>query len=98
MILHDMERQGILHQLGAGIVLTGGGSQMRGLIKLTERVFRLPCMLGRPVGFSGLAAISERPEYATVAGLIRYAFINATREKQRAPSITRVFKKLFGNG
>jgi cell division protein FtsA len=98
LILHDVERQGILHQLGAGIVLTGGGAQMKGLIKLTERVFRLPCMVGRPLGFSGLAAVSERPEYSAAAGLIRYAFINASREARSASPITRAFKKLFGAG
>lgn len=98
LILHDIERQGILHQLGAGIVLTGGGSQTKGLIKLAERIFRLPCMVGRPLGFSGLAAVSERPEYSTAAGLIRYAFINATREARSSSPLTRVFKKLFGGG
>jgi cell division protein FtsA len=98
LILHDIERQGILHQLGAGIVLTGGGSQTRGLIKLAERIFRLPCMVGRPLGFSGLAAVSERPEYSTAAGLIRYAFINATREARSTSPLTRVLKKLFGAG
>lgn len=98
LILHDIERQGILHQLGAGIVLTGGGAQMKGLIKLTERTFNLPCIVGRPVGFSGLSAVAERPEYSSAAGLVRYAFINATREARSASTLTRVFKKLFGTG
>lgn len=98
LILHDIERQGILHQLGAGIVLTGGGAQMKGLVKLTERIFRLPCMIGRPLGFSGVAAVSERPEYSTVAGLVRYAFIDATRKARSASCFTRVIRKLFGTG
>lgn len=77
IILRDIERQGIQHQIGAGVVLTGGGAHMKGLIKLAERIFRAPCMVGRPIGFSGLTAVTERPEYATAAGLVRYAFKNA---------------------
>lgn len=77
LILHDIERQGIQHQIGAGVVLTGGGAHMKGLIKLTERMFRVPCMVGRPMGFSGPTAVTERPEYASAAGLIRYAFKDA---------------------
>jgi cell division ATPase FtsA len=50
---------------------------MKGLIKLAERMFRSPCMVGRPVGFSGPTAVTERPEYASAAGLIRYAFKDA---------------------
>lgn len=98
LVLRDIERQGIQHQLGAGIVITGGGAHMKGLVKLTERIFRAPCMVGRPVGFSGLASVSERPEYATAAGLIRYAFINAFREARGASTFTRVLKKFFGAG
>lgn len=78
LILKDIERRGISHQIGAGVVLTGGGSQMKGLIKLAERIFRTPCMVGRPIGFSGLAAATEKPECSTTAGLLRYAFKNAT--------------------
>ncbi|MEI6563934.1 MAG: cell division protein FtsA [bacterium] len=77
LILREIERKGIVHQIGAGVVLTGGGAQMKGLIKLAERVFRLPCMIGRPIGFSGLAAAVEKPECSTAAGLLRYAFKNA---------------------
>ena len=77
IILRDIERLGLHHQIGAGVVLTGGGAHMKGMIRLAERIFRAPCMVGRPMGFSGLTAVTERPEYATAAGLIRYGFKNA---------------------
>lgn len=98
LVLENIERQGILHQLGAGIVLTGGGAHMRGLVKLAERMFRAPCMVGRPAGFSGLAAVSDLPEYATAAGLVRYAFMNASRGGHGASPFTRILRKLFGAG
>ncbi len=95
LILRDIERKGIVHQMSAGVVLTGGGAHMKGLIKLAERIFRAPCMLGRPVGFSGLAAATEKPECATPAGLLRYAFKNATGG-QRPSFFTKLFKPFRG--
>lgn len=95
LILREIERKGISHQIGAGVILTGGGSQMKGLIKLAERVFRLPCMVGRPIGFSGLAAATENPGCSAAAGLLRYAFKHATRARPRN-AILATFKSLLG--
>ena len=95
LILRDIERKGSIHQIGAGVVLPGGGSQMKGLGKLAERVFQLPCMLGRPVGFSGLASATEDPGCSSTAGLLRYAFKHASGARRKA-SILSLFKGLWG--
>ena len=91
IVLRDIERQGLLHQIGAGVILTGGGAHMKGLIKLAERVFRAPCMVGRPMGFSGLPPGAERPEYASAAGLVRYGCKGAVA----AHGVRSVFKRLW---
>jgi cell division protein FtsA len=96
IILRDIERQGIQNQIGAGVVLTGGGAHMKGLIKLAERIFRVPCMVGRPMGFSGLATVTERPEYASAAGLIRYAFKDAKSVRGARSFFMRVQDFLSG--
>lgn len=96
LILHDIERCGLAHQIGAGVILTGGGAQMKGLIKLAERIFRTPCMVGRPVGFSGLAAATEKPGYATAAGLLRYAFKNASGARRKASLWSRLSRTIKG--
>jgi len=95
LILRDIERKGIIHQIGAGVVLTGGGSQMKGLVKLAERVFRIPCMGGRPIGFSGLAAATEDPGCSAAAGLLRYAFKHATGSRRRSSFLSSM-KGLLG--
>jgi cell division protein FtsA len=94
IILRDIERLGIQHQIGAGVVLTGGGAHMKGMIRLAERIFRAPCMVGRPMGFSGLTAVTERPEYATAAGLIRYGFKNAQTSHGARTLLERVWSFL----
>ncbi|MEI8121000.1 MAG: cell division protein FtsA [bacterium] len=95
LILRDIERKGIIHQIGAGVVLTGGGSQMKGLIKLAERVFQVPCMAGRPIGFSGLASATENPGCSSAAGLLRYAFKHAGGASRKASFISMI-KGVFG--
>jgi hypothetical protein len=46
------------------------------------------------MGFSGLTAVTERPEYASAAGLIRYAFKDA-KAARGARSVLRRIQDLF---
>jgi len=92
VILRNLERLGILHQLGAGVVLTGGGAGMKGLQKLAERTFRAPCAIGKPVGISGLAAATDEPAYASAVGMLRYAFKSAATPETAASSVMTKLK------
>ncbi len=68
--IQDNEFYGLL---GAGIVLTGGASLLRGSAELAEQVFDMPVKIGYPLGFKGgLTDIIKDPAYATVLGLIMY--------------------------
>ncbi|MCK5849549.1 MAG: cell division protein FtsA [Kiritimatiellae bacterium] len=94
MLKKRLDENGILHHVGAGILLTGGGAWMRGVSELTEKIFGLPCSIGKPVGFAGLAAGSERPQYATCSGLVQYGF--RTPDKNKQGSLGGWLKGLFG--
>jgi cell division protein FtsA len=86
----------ILHNISAGVVLTGGGAHMKGVVSLTEKIFNLPCMVGRPRGVSGLVTTTEAPEYATCIGMVQYGFKYSTGH--RASGIGQLFRKLIGKG
>jgi len=58
--------------LGAGIVLTGGGSRLDGLPDLGERVFHLPVRRGGPIGIGGVVEVVNSPTFATAVGLALY--------------------------
>lgn len=73
LIYNDLEAQGLLDQLAAGIVLTGGAAKMRGLIELAEEIFRVPVRLGVPQYVTGLTDIMQNPMHATGAGLLLYS-------------------------
>ncbi|MCE9616320.1 MAG: cell division protein FtsA [Lentisphaerae bacterium] len=84
MIKRRLEKDDVLHQVGAGVVLTGGGAHMAGIVELAEAVFGLPCAIGKPRNVSGLAAAMSGPEYATVSGLVQYGF-KTVKEQARPP-------------
>ncbi len=53
--------------LPGGVVLTGGGSKMPGMIDLAKKEFNLPCRVGYPKGFNEQI---KDPCFATVCGLV----------------------------
>jgi cell division protein FtsA len=55
-----------------GVVLTGGGALLEGVIELAERVLEAPARLGLPRGLGGLAEQVATPVYATALGLVLY--------------------------
>jgi len=72
LVDNELRTAGFKSKLKAGIVLTGGGSLLRGVTELAEEVFGLPTRIGVPLELgSGLSNEIESPEFATVAGLIR---------------------------
>jgi cell division protein FtsA len=73
MVQSELERQGLAGRLGAGIVLTGGGADLEGIMELAGQVFAAPVRVGVPTeGLTGLSDSVSRPKFATAAGLALY--------------------------
>lgn len=73
-LLHEhLQQAGVLELCGAGIVLTGGGSRLKGLREVCDKVLDLPARLASPVPLAGMPAQLAEPEFATVIGLAMYA-------------------------
>ncbi len=73
----EIKRSGYSRHLGAGVVLTGGGSLIKGVAELAQEVLGLPVKIGIPSGFkSGLVREIENPIYATSVGLVLYSLQN----------------------
>jgi cell division protein FtsA len=72
LVDNEIRSAGFKNKIKAGIVLTGGGSLLKGCSELAEEVFGLPTRMGVPQeSGAGLSNEIESPEFATVAGLIR---------------------------
>jgi cell division protein FtsA len=72
LIDNEIRSAGFKNKIKAGIVLTGGGSLLKGCTELAEEVFGVPTRIGVPQELGqGLSGEIESPEFATVAGLIK---------------------------
>ncbi len=72
LVQAELRRTGYERQIVAGIVLTGGSSNMQGVVELAEEVFHVPVRVGTPQYVSGLVELVKNPIYATGVGLLLY--------------------------
>jgi cell division protein FtsA len=77
LVLSDVYQQvGDLSQLSAGIVLTGGGSQLRGLESLFREISGMPVQMGKTRNITGLVDKVSSPIFSTAVGLIYHGYRN----------------------
>ncbi len=76
LIKQQLHRSGYENTLGAGVVLTGGASQLKGIVELAERMLNLPVRIGYPHGVYGLSDQVKDPKFATGVGLVLYGYKN----------------------
>ncbi|MCG3202316.1 MAG: Cell division protein FtsA [Gammaproteobacteria bacterium] len=73
LIHAELKRSGFEELIAAGVVLTGGGSKMDGVIELAEEVFHCPVRQGVPQFVAGLADVVCNPVYSTAVGLLLFS-------------------------
>lgn len=72
LIANDIRMSGVMPMLGAGVVLTGGASQLDGLIEMGEFMFDIPVRRGAPLQIGGLTDVVKSGEFAAATGLLLY--------------------------
>jgi cell division protein FtsA len=77
----------------AGLVFTGGSSNLSGLDSLTRDLIKLPVRIGSPTNLQGIPQSLQNPAYATAVGLVLWAAKNNTQPvwKSRPLGFLRVF-------
>jgi len=72
MVKQHLDTLNLPRPLGGGVVLTGGGAQLCGVVELAGDILRLPARIGSPIPSEGLGGLVEEyrtPSYACVVGL-----------------------------
>jgi cell division protein FtsA len=59
--------------LGAGILITGGTAELKGIAALASDVFGVPARVANPRALMGPSALFESPRFSTAVGLVLYA-------------------------
>ena len=87
LVYAEIYRMGLHDQLAAGIVLTGGGSQLQNLVQLTEYITGLDARVGYPNQHLGKSRIetAKSPMYATTVGLVLTGY-HALDERTARPN------------
>jgi cell division protein FtsA len=68
----EIERAGYKGMLPAGLVLTGGASQLAGTARLGREVLQMPVRVAGPSGVSGLTDNLLTPAHSTSIGLLMW--------------------------
>lgn len=69
--LRKIDRSGLLP---AGVILTGGGSKLPGMVDVAKRVLHLPCAIGFPSVQTSMPELSLDPRFSTAVGLVLWGF------------------------
>ena len=80
LILLEMPRTEFETLVPAGLVLTGGSSNLPGIEALGRDILRLPVRVGVPTNMHGITDVLRDPAYATGVGLLLWA---AKRESKQ---------------
>ncbi|MEK7833673.1 MAG: cell division FtsA domain-containing protein, partial [Acidobacteriota bacterium] len=102
----EIRQAGFDRQLSSGIVLTGGGAMLNGLVEVAEQVFNAPVRIGGAGEFNGLIADSVQPAYSAALGLALYGLrcelgiVGSSRNqgqsrRQQSPAIMERVKSFF---
>jgi cell division protein FtsA len=69
----SLEKSALKEQIGAGIILTGGMTKLKGMRELAQAIFTgMPVRVGYPDKVNGLFDELKDPAYSTVVGLLLY--------------------------
>jgi len=83
-------------EVPAGLVLTGGSSNLLGIETLGQEVLGLPVRVGVPTGVYGITDILPDPAYATSVGLLLWATRGHEGEQSwQARGLGEAFRRFF---
>lgn len=70
MVEEEFKKIGKAGMLPGGVVLTGGGAKLPGIEDFAKQALKLPVIIGKPEGLSGLSDKVNDPAFAAPVGLM----------------------------
>jgi len=72
MARNSIVAAGVQNRLPAGVILSGGGAMLPGVVDLAQQIFESPVRLGKPIELLGWSDQVDTPQFSTGVGLLRY--------------------------
>ena len=88
LILLELPRSDYESLVPAGLVLTGGSSNVPGIDALGRDILRLPVRVGTPTNIDGITDSLRDPAYATSVGLLLWGAKNDAKQSWKSHGIT----------
>jgi cell division protein FtsA len=101
LVVLELPRTDYARLIPSGIVITGGGANVPGIVEMTQAITRLPVRIGVPPVLNGVSnALLNDPAYATSVGLILWKMKNDNSANQKwagtkATGMRALFQSLF---
>ncbi len=94
LILLEMPNSEYETLVPAGLVLTGGTSNLSGIATLGREIIRLPVRVGTPTNMEGITDILCDPAYATSVGLLLWAAKNEGKQNWQSWGFGAALRRL----
>lgn len=98
LIQIELRRLGVEHQMGAGIIFTGGASRLAGLCDLAEQTLAMSARIGLAPQLDGAPESLREPAYTTLMGLLYYAQRLRQMRQDREPSLVKRLRTILKGG
>ena len=72
LVMREIAKADINEKLTYGMVITGGGSELKNLSGLAQETIGMPVRIGKPNNISGEVDIASGPSYASAIGLSQW--------------------------
>ncbi len=99
MVDKELAEIGRKSKLPAGVILTGAGAKLDGLVETAKKVFKTPASLGSPQGFMSGINKAFDPSFSTAVGLVLWGKSENKQEFSRLSFSSRktkdFIKKIF---
>jgi cell division protein FtsA len=69
-VQHELKKAGRAGKLPSGVILTGGGAQLKNVVDYAKQALGLAARIGKPTGYGGVADGIEKPSFAAAIGLM----------------------------
>lgn len=94
LILQAIQQSGYDGLLPAGIVLTGGTAQLRGITEIAERTLNVPARVAMPRNLLGMVDELHSPAFATGIGLLQWARVGNQAYRPRVPQKRQLGRRM----
>ncbi len=96
LIFNQLNDWDVIKDLSAGVVLSGGGSLLQGLVELSEFTFDVPVRRGSPKNIMGMRETYASPVFSTVIGTLLFGCDQELVPRKKTKSTKTAAPRSYG--